>query len=92
MNMTRDEKLVRMDLAAKQDRERLFKVTDGMRYQPKYAAYLTELEALCETWRNMTELENWPEVAWPLELPAWMPAVKFASCWDGEYAVETEAV
>lgn len=89
--MTRDEKLIEMDLAAKQDRERLFAVTDGMWRQPKYTEYLTELETVCETWRNMTELENWPEIAWPLELPDWMPTVKFASSWDADYAVEKES-
>lgn len=86
--MTRQEKLVQMDLAAKQDRDRLFAITDGMRYQPKYTDYLTELEEVCQQWRNMTDLENWPEVAWPLELPDWFPTVKFASCWDADYAVE----
>lgn len=88
--LTRDEILVQMDLAAKQDRERLFAVTDGMRNQPKYADYLTELETVCQQWRDMTDLENWPEVAWPLELPEWFPEVKFASCWVADYAGESE--
>lgn len=90
--LTREEKLTNMDLAAKEDRERLFAVTDGMRYQPKYAEHLTELETLCQTWRDMTDLENWPEVAWPLALPDWMPDVRFASCWDADFAVEEEVV
>lgn len=86
--MTRNEKLIAMDLAAKEDRERLFVVTDGMWRQPKYADYLTQLEEVCQQWRDMTDLENWPEVAWPLALPDWMPTVKFASGWEADYAVE----
>lgn len=90
--LTQEEKLERMDLAAKQDRERFFAVADTLSFQPKYAEYFSELSILKQTWRDMTSLENWPEVDWPLELPEWFPAVKFASCWTSDYAVEAEEV
>ncbi len=89
--MTREEKLSNMDLAAKQDRERFFAVADSMTFQPKYAEYLAELAEVKQAWRDMTSIENYPEIDWPLTLPEWFAEVKFASNWSADYAVEVAA-
>ncbi len=88
-NMTREDILARMDLAAKQDRERFFKVADSMTFQPKYAEHLAELADVKQEWRDMTLMENYPEIKFPLALPEWFPTVRFASCWDTDYVAQT---
>jgi hypothetical protein len=77
--------LERMDLAAKEDRERFFKVADTIHLQPKYAENLEELETIKQQWRDMTGLENYPKMAFPFELPEWFPKVDFKSGWDEDY-------
>lgn len=80
--MTREEIILRMDLAAKEDRERFFKVADGMMFQPKYKDKLIELEEVKQQWRDMTLIKNWPDIDWPMTLPSWFPKIRFASCWQ----------
>lgn len=77
--------LVRMDKAAREDRERFFKVADAIHFQPKYEEHLAELEVLKQEWRDMTKLEDYPKMAFPLPLPEWFPKVSFMSRWDSEY-------
>lgn len=83
--MTRQELIERMIVASKQDRERFFKVADTIHLQPKYAEHLEELELLKQQWRDMTDLPNYPEIKFPLDLPDWFPQVKFASKWNEDY-------
>ena len=77
--------LERMDKAAKQDRIRFFNVADTIHIQPKYTEHLTELETVKQAWRNMTALENYPKMAFPLDLPEWFPKVDFKSKWNECY-------
>lgn len=83
--MTREEIILKMDSAAKEDRERFFRVADVMAFQPKYETRKEALETVKQQWRDMTTLEGYPCVKWPLELPEWFPAVKFASQWGPDY-------
>lgn len=71
----------RRDQAIREDRERLFRVTDAMRFQPKYAKHLDELESIVQEWRDITERPEYPNIAFPLPTPEWMPIVHFASRW-----------
>lgn len=73
--------LTRMDQAAREDRERFFRVADSIHLQPKYADHLDELETLKQQWRDMTQAENYPDIDFPLPLPEWFPTVHFASRW-----------
>ncbi len=87
--MTREQIVENMILASKQDRERFFRVADTIHLQPKYAEHMDELEELKQKWRDMTALENYPEIEFPLALPDWFPKVNFASCWGANYVEET---
>ena len=89
--MTKEQILKQMDLAFKQDRERFFKVADTLHLQPKYAGYLSELEILKQTWRDIPQQPNYPEIKHPMELPVWFPKVNFVSKWDEDYADKTLA-
>ena len=87
--MTEQEIRADMDVAAKQDRERFFKVADTLHLQPKYAAHLSELETLKQGFRNMTALPDYPNIDWPPALPEWFPAVHFASGWEKDVYIES---
>ena len=87
--MTREEIIVTMDTAAKEDRERFFAIADSMQFQPRWQDKLQEIETVRQQWRDMTNIENYPEIKFPLALPDWFPAVKFASCWDVGYVEKT---
>ena len=87
--MTRQFLISLMILASKQDRERFFRVADTIHLQPKYKEHLEELEVIKQQWRDMTNLPNYPEIKFPLELPSWFPKVNFTSCWDANYVEET---
>jgi hypothetical protein len=77
--------LEKMDKAAREDRERFFAVADTIHLQPKYSEHLEELEAVKQEWRDMTKLEDYPQMPFPLPLPEWFPKVSFMSRWDSEY-------
>ncbi len=83
--MTREQLIESMIVASKEDRARFFAVADTLHLQPKYADYLTELETLKQYWRDMTDLENYPEVKFPFELPEWFPSIKFMSSWETDF-------
>ena len=87
--MTREEILIKMDIAIRQDRERFFKVADTIHLQPKYSDKLEELEVIKQQWRDITLLEIYPEIQFPLVLPEWFPKVKFMSSWGENYVDET---
>ena len=87
--MTKEEILAKMDEAAREDRGRFFVVADSMTFQPRYAVKRDELEAVKQQWRDMTNLPDYPQIKWPIELPEWFPVVKFASCWDADYLGNT---
>lgn len=74
----------RMDTAAREDRERFFKVADAMAFQPKYSDKTDEIESIKQVWRDMTDIEGYPFVDFPLALPDWFPKVYFASRWTAE--------
>lgn len=75
----------RMDMAAKEDRARFFAVADTIHLQPKFAEHLDELEKVKQQWRDMTAIENYPKMEFPLALPDWFPKVAFKSKWDTDY-------
>lgn len=76
------EILERMEMASKEDRERFFKIADTLHLQPKYAEHLDELEVTKQQWRDMTIIENYPDINFPLASPEWFPTVHFASKWS----------
>ncbi|MFI3175124.1 MAG: hypothetical protein R3Y53_08035 [Bacillota bacterium] len=69
----------RMKLAILQDRDRFFAVADTLHLQPKYAEHLEELEVVKQQWRDITDLENYPHIDFPLALPDWFPDILFMS-------------
>lgn len=87
--MTEQEILDRMVEASKEDRERFFAVADTLQFQPKYKDKLTDIETIKQQWRDMTDIPNYPQIKFPLELPAWFPKVHFASCWNTDYLENT---
>ena len=86
--MTRQELEIRMAEAFREDRERLFKVIDSMRNQPKYADRLSEIESIANTWRDIPQGEDFPNVTHPAPLPEWFPKVKFFSRWEKDVYIE----
>lgn len=82
--------LGRMEEAIREDRERFFKVADTIRFQPKYTEYLTELETLCQWFRDVTKLTNFPNIDWPPKLPEWFPKVPFASSFKKDEYLDNE--
>ncbi len=77
--MNREKIIEDMKLAILQDRDRFFAVADTLHLQPKYAEHLEELEEVKEQWRDITEMENYPHIDFPLALPEWFPEVLFVS-------------
>lgn len=87
--MTREEILARMDAAAKEDRQRFFAVADALQFQPKWNGRLADIETVKQQWRDMTDVPEYPEIKFPLDLPDWFPIVRFASRWDADYVQKT---
>lgn len=77
--MYKEQIIEHMKLAIEQDRDRFFAVADTLHLQPKYADYLEELEEVKQEWRDITELENYPHIDFPLALPEWFPDVLLMS-------------
>lgn len=90
--MRREELLKQMDEAIREGREQFFKVADTIHLQPKYADKLEELEAIKQQWRDITLLEGYPEIDFPLTLPEWFPKVKFYSHFKADYAKKQNLV
>lgn len=80
----------RMIDAAKEDRERFFKVADTLVLQPKYKEKLEAIEELKQYWRDMTNLIDFPNVDFPFKLPEWFPSVHFASCWGKDVYINEQ--
>lgn len=79
---------VKADIAFKEDRERFFKEAD--KYNNDYlknqltTAQQKALENAKEEWRNMTDLENYPDIDFPLSVPDFMKVKLFSSHKKGE--------
>ena len=86
--MTRQELEFRMAEAFREDRERLFKVIDSMRFQPKYADKIADIEAIAEEWRGIPQEPGFPNITHPAPLPEWFPKVKFFSRWEKDVYIE----
>lgn len=82
--------LEQMEEAIREDRERFFKVADSIHFQPKYAEHLTELETLCQWFRDVTALSDFPNINWSPELPSWFPNVPFASSFKKDEFLNNE--
>lgn len=72
------------DIAFKQDRERFFNAADKFESVPYLAGQLTdaqkkELEKAKEEWRGMTEIENYPDIDFPLYVPDFVNVKIFSS-------------
>ena len=89
--MQKEKTLARMNEAAREGREAFFKVADTLHLQPKYADKLAELETIKQQWRDMTNMENYPEIDFPLALPEWFPKVKFFSNFKASHIADMEA-
>lgn len=87
--MNEQEIIDRMIEASKEDRTRFFAIADTLHLQPKFQDKLTEIESIKQQWRDMTIIENYPLINFPLDLPVWFPEVRFASCWDSDYLKKT---
>ena len=87
--MNEQEIIAMMIQASKEDRDRFFAVADSLHMQPKFQDRLVEIETVKQQWRDMTDIENYPHIKFPLGLPIWFPKVKFASCWESDYLDRT---
>ena len=86
--MTEQEIRKRMDEAFREDRKRLFVITDGMRFQPKYADKLEEIEQVCQEWRDKPATEDYPNFTHPMPIPSFFPKVSFFSSWEKDKYIE----
>jgi hypothetical protein len=80
--MTEQEIRSRMNEAAREDRERFFRVADTIHLQPRHAEHIAELEIIKQAFRDLPQSPDWPNVDWPPALPSWFPTVHFASRWE----------
>ena len=80
----------RMSIAFREDRDRLFKVIDGMRFQPKYSEHIQDLEILAQVWRDIPQGINFPNINHPAELPEWIPKVAFFSRWEEDIYLQNQ--
>ena len=80
----------RMSIAFREDRDRLFKVIDRMRFQPKYSSHLQDLETLAQAWRDIPQGVNFPNINHPTELPEWFTEkVPFTSRWEVDVYIQS---
>lgn len=72
----------RYTLAIKEDRERFFKKADVYvitNNRGLTETQIAELEVLRGQFRDVTSLEGFPDIDWPIKLPEWFPNPYFAS-------------
>lgn len=72
------------DVAFRQDRERFFNAADKFDSVPFLAAKLSdeqkkELEKARKEWRDMTAMENYPDIDFPLYVPDFVEVKLFSS-------------
>ena len=72
------------DIAFRQDRERFFEAADKFESVSYLAEKLTaaqkkELEKAKKEWRDMTEIENYPDIDFPLAIPDFIKVKIFSS-------------
>ena len=72
------------DIAFKQDRERFFKEADKYEMIPYLVNSLSESEKqelaeAKETWRNMTDLPDYPDIDFPLAIPSFIKVKTFST-------------
>lgn len=79
--MTQDQFIERCKKAFREDRDRLFRITDAMRVQSKYKDNISEIDEICEIWRNKPEDSEFPKFDHPLPLPEYFPNPHFVSSW-----------
>ena len=77
------------DIAFKQDRERFFKEADKYEMIPYLVNSLSESEKqelaeAKETWRNMTDLPDYPDIDFPLAIPSFIKVKTFSTHKKGE--------
>ena len=71
--------------SAREDRSRFFKKADVYAITNNLgltSEQVAELEASRQQWRDMTILQDFPDVDWPLPVPSWFPDCGFASRWE----------
>lgn len=78
-----------MAQAFREDRERLFKVIDSMRFQPRFAEHLTEIEAVAQEWRDKPSLPDFPNITHPTALPSYFPSAHFCSSWKKDEYIQS---
>ena len=88
--MTEIEIRKRMDEAFREDRARFFKVTDGMKNQPKYADKIDDIERVCQEWRDKPATEDYPNFTHPMPIPDYFPKVPFFSNWEKDIYISEE--
>ena len=88
--MEREQVIMRMDEAFREDRERFFKVADALMYVPKFRDRQKEIEELKQVWRDIPQMEGYPNFTHPIALPEWFPKVHFASSWEKDSFIEQE--
>ena len=82
--MNRNDFLIKCAKAFREDRSRLFKITDAMKMQPKYSDKLEEIENICKIWRDKPLDPNFPKFDHPLPLPEYFENPHFTSRWDAD--------
>ncbi len=79
-----------MDVAIREGRNKLLTFMDSFDNQDKYDDYRDDISAIRTEWRNITLLENYPVIVFPLELPDWFPTddIKFNSVFNGQEYID----
>ena len=75
---------VKADIAFRQDRERFFREADKYESVSYLANSLSakekkELEEAKEIWRDMTDIENYPDIDFPLFIPSFLKVKTFST-------------
>ena len=77
----------RGDRAFKDDRERFFKECEKFTtvlYDTLTEEQKKELKVAINCWNNMTEIEGYPDIDFPLQIPSFMNPVLFSGHKKGE--------
>lgn len=82
--MNRNDFLIKCAEAFREDRSRLFKITDAMKMQSKYSDKLDEIEHICDIWRDKPLEPDFPKFDHPLPLPDYFEDPHFTSRWSAD--------
>lgn len=79
--MTLDEIVQQMDKAFRQEREEFFRVADSLAFQPKYKDLLEDIERIKQEWRDIPQMEDYPNFNYPPKIPEYFPRPRLFCSW-----------